>query len=139
MLGVVLRSADAAQESAAAWNADDDAHEDKSEIDEQLNCVRRINQSINSLRAHCNAVELLHILASLTHDAGLHARPLQCARCSNLHNRSPGPARGHACPCSHQRHAPHPTACSVRTIVLVDQNCHIDDVRRRTVYPYADC
>lgn len=47
MLGVVLRSADAAQESAAAWNADDDAHEDKSEIDEQLNCVRRINQSIH--------------------------------------------------------------------------------------------
>jgi hypothetical protein len=48
ILGVVLHSAaDAAQESAAAWNADDDAHEDKSEIDEQLNCVRRINQSIH--------------------------------------------------------------------------------------------
>ena len=28
------------QASAAAWSADDDAHEDKSEIDEQLNCVR---------------------------------------------------------------------------------------------------
>jgi hypothetical protein len=28
------------QESAAAWSADDDAHEDKSEIDDQLNCVR---------------------------------------------------------------------------------------------------
>ena len=28
------------QASAAAWSADDDAHEDKSEIDEQLTCVR---------------------------------------------------------------------------------------------------
>jgi hypothetical protein len=29
----------AAQESAASWSADDDAHEDRSEIDDQLNCV----------------------------------------------------------------------------------------------------
>ncbi len=52
-LSIVQCSSDAAQESTAAWNADDDAHEDKSEIDEQLNCVRYTNQPIHFTRI-CN-------------------------------------------------------------------------------------
>jgi hypothetical protein len=49
-LGTGQFSSDAAQESAAAWNADDDAHEDKSEIDEQLNCVRHTNSLHSQLQ-----------------------------------------------------------------------------------------